>query len=39
METVKAIFNGAVAAIQSYPKGAMLLWGVSLVAVIVLMWD
>jgi len=38
METLKSIGNGVVSAVRSYPKGALILWGVSLVVVIIGMW-
>ena len=37
METLKAIGQSIVDTIRLYPKGALIVWGVSLVAVIVLM--
>lgn len=38
METLKAIGRSIVAAVRDYPKGALIVWGASLVAVTVLMW-
>lgn len=37
METLKSVGRAIVSAIRDYPKGALIVWGVSLVAVIALM--
>lgn len=38
METVKSVLNVIVAAAQTYPEATLILWGVSLLGVIVMMW-
>jgi hypothetical protein len=37
METLKAVGRAIVETIRMYPKGTLIVWGVSLIAVIVLM--